>query len=681
MLKLPRLEISQSDYSAHVDALLRDDSCIIFLDTNILAKMFALYKGARDEFAAWVEATKEKNRIKIPAWCIQEYSNRVVRHKLQDYTSNYGTSLGTTLKILPQLIDQLSTSMNDTAAVQKGFTNRQAYLDKVFDAQEELLELLRNVNLPKRNADSPAAIHKEVIRLFEDIVLPSDIFALMQGCYEDYAMRYANKVPPGFQDEKQKDRNQIGDYIIWRELLQAVKDSINIQTGEPAIKKILYVSNDLKNDWVYRPSHVINARNISVGNPEEGGIYLIDPRLEYEINLAAGQEIDIVLISFTQLASALSRWQRGSFTLLASAVQALDAAEPAAESIAHTNATGSEGAAGSEDAAANNSADSEDSEVTRVDTETTIPNASPDVTIQVDEPSNAEPNITSATEPNTILVETDIDIIDSSLELVTQLVPYSSTALADSNYSIPNNPIGYIIADLKSHTWDIQTKAINKISSYIINTSTPDELFVLGRNILQTAEGDSFSAKYFIERFPHNLAGSLPQSICHLFNGMMYEIYFDSERQFRGAKGKTTYLNLLYKIYRNNPLLKDCEPFLQAVLKPHDNDVLHIPDVNDINHTITLDFIQSIYPEFEFKLTKCLIDGNLITREIDDFGSEDTHHLLRLRSHDTTVEEVVAAIADSRYIPNGFYTGTYTLNGSPMSPPTPSDFIVRGLYA
>lgn len=286
MMTFPKMVISAKDYNDHITALLKDQECIIFLDTNILSKMYSLYATARSEFYSWVRLNKDDNRIKVPAWCIHEYSNKVVRNELGQYTSAVTGLLKTNSKSLPQLIRHLTFFIDDKTATDAGYTDRNDLLAKIFDAQEKLVAVLPTTQIAKRIANSETDVHKEIMDMFGDIILQSDIFSLMKNCYGDYETRFANKMPPGFQD-KGKGRNEIGDYVIWRELMEAAKlDSI---------KKIIYVSDDLKNDWVYAPPFILNAANKREGNPqEEGRIYLVDPRLEYEISIAVNHPVDII---------------------------------------------------------------------------------------------------------------------------------------------------------------------------------------------------------------------------------------------------------------------------------------------------------------------------------------------------------------------------------------------------
>ncbi len=64
----------------------------------------------------------------------------------------------------------------------------------------------------------------------------ADWLTLVEG---DAKKRYAQKVPPGYEDDK-KETNSYGDYILWR---QCIEQCINEETP------LLFVTSDAKGDW------------------------------------------------------------------------------------------------------------------------------------------------------------------------------------------------------------------------------------------------------------------------------------------------------------------------------------------------------------------------------------------------------------------------------------------------
>ena len=117
---------------------------------------------------------------------------------------------------------------------------------------------------------------------------------------------------------------------------------------------------------------------------------------------------------------------------------------------------------------------------------------------------------------------------------------YSEDALSDIDFSInSDSEVGDILKGLKSYNFYIQNDAINKICDINWGLINGDECFVLGRNILQSAEGDVNGAADFLLNIRKRLS-SLPEKVAwDILSGVVYEIYFDNTSKFRNViKGK-----------------------------------------------------------------------------------------------------------------------------------------------
>lgn len=128
--------------------------------------------------------------------------------------------------------------------------------------------------------------------LLEDCLLPGfsdEDIAKIEKEGED---RYANKVPPGYMDDEKED-NKYGDLIIWKEM---------IELANTTKRNIFFVSNDAKEDWIYRVSGKTWGPRIELireFKKETGGdllfhIYSLDQFLE---NFGEGfNEVDLKVI-------------------------------------------------------------------------------------------------------------------------------------------------------------------------------------------------------------------------------------------------------------------------------------------------------------------------------------------------------------------------------------------------
>ena len=62
----------------------------------------------------------------------------------------------------------------------------------------------------------------------------------LEKIYKEGAIRYANKIPPGYSDVKKPEPNRYGDLILWYQLIEHAK---------LCKKPIIFVTDDAKEDW------------------------------------------------------------------------------------------------------------------------------------------------------------------------------------------------------------------------------------------------------------------------------------------------------------------------------------------------------------------------------------------------------------------------------------------------
>lgn len=129
---------------------------------------------------------------------------------------------------------------------------------------------------------------------------------------------------------------------------------------------------------------------------------------------------------------------------------------------------------------------------------------------------------------------------------------YLGIALADEQYNSTINCMDHYINELKTYNWYKQNPAINEITSLkeikFPNTiENRSSFFVLGRNILQSAEGSSGEAIRFMENFSKYINGWNSVFKKALIDGMLYEVFFDSKGKIRPKGFKATFYEDLCK--------------------------------------------------------------------------------------------------------------------------------------
>lgn len=157
---------------------------------------------------------------------------------------------------------------------------------------------------------------------------------------------------------------------------------------------------------------------------------------------------------------------------------------------------------------------------------------------------------------------------------------YSKKAYADKSFTFKKESrIKKIVADLKSCNWYTQEYAINSVDCLDFQNSSCNELFVLGRNIYQAADGKCFACQRFIDEFQSNIK-ILNQAKFHILNGMSYEIYFNSSNQIRANFKIGFYQKVLYLL--ELPEFNGSSNFISYKLGKATDRLLYIPNQNEI---------------------------------------------------------------------------------------------------
>src|SRR5574341_250006 len=173
-------------------------------------------------------------------------------------------------------------------------------------------------------------------------------------------------------------------------------------------------------------------------------------------------------------------------------------------------------------------------------------------------------------------------------ELITE---YSSEALADHFYKPVDSPVDNIVIALRSHNWYTQNPAIDQIWNTDLDTAEKDELFVLGRNIYQAGCGGSHSAENFLSRLDVELSGTDANAVFHIFNGMLYEIYFDSQGRKRESC-KADMIDQVFSIANKTSYSKSFK-FIRQALKPYAKELFYMPgQITDIVIDITTEILE-----------------------------------------------------------------------------------------
>lgn len=227
------------------------------------------------------------------------------------------------------------------------------------------------------------------------------------------------------------------------------------------------------------------------------------------------------------------------------------------------------------------------------------------------------------------------------------LFSFSEVALADVDFNIHGKePIYEIIRQLKTRNWHRQNPAIEKLSKIDLTVLSNDQAFILGRNIYQCACGDVNNAVYFIENLRQSLSSFTSNKAQCVLAGIFYEIYFNSEGDFRGLKIKGKCISNVFKIQTVKKYSK-CIRFIQKELEPYKNQLAVVP--NNPPMIIELEIIAT--KTSPHKLRKLIFADNNLIVPTDENDEEVSNKMWRLSFGKFSLETLASNISDACFIP------------------------------
>lgn len=156
--------------------------------------------------------------------------------------------------------------------------------------------------------------------------------------------------------------------------------------------------------------------------------------------------------------------------------------------------------------------------------------------------------------------------------------PYTESAYNDGTYVSLNSNVNEIISGLKSYTWDTQNVAVNKLRRIYKIITDKNDLFVIGRNLLQAAQGGAFDCQKEISYA--NLRKYIWQGENHVLNGILYEMYFDKSNQFRDSQKGMNMIDGIANILVYPEFKNSCK-FIQMALAEYKDKLCYMPGSPD----------------------------------------------------------------------------------------------------
>lgn len=211
---------------------------LVIFDTNILLNLYRYNKQTCDDLLNYMQSFGD--RIWMPYQVGWEYNNNRMEVAYKSQMA---------CEVLSKKLD------DDRIALENFFRqhfHHHPYLQhkEFFKRYDRYVNLLKNYLEELRQNDNgyfdDDTILKELGELYDGRV--GDDFSAedLKAIYSEGKNRYAGKIPPGYKDDTQEkrtagERHLYGDLIVWKQIIQKAAD---------AEKDVIFVSNDLKEDWM-----------------------------------------------------------------------------------------------------------------------------------------------------------------------------------------------------------------------------------------------------------------------------------------------------------------------------------------------------------------------------------------------------------------------------------------------
>jgi hypothetical protein len=223
---------------------------------------------------------------------------------------------------------------------------------------------------------------------------------------------------------------------------------------------------------------------------------------------------------------------------------------------------------------------------------------------------------------------------------------YAEEAKADVDFPRPKgNKVSKLLDALQSRNWPTQAPAVDAVLELDWKSVTKDQIFVLGRNIYQCADGSERRSIAILDNLRGELAQLPAEAAGHLLNGMFFEVYFNKAGEFRGRKLKGRYLDRLLKLQTAKKFGPSID-FIRKALHPYKAFLPILPSTTPEIAEFVMTVKKSDPPLVRsLKLRNCEL--LTMTEEDEDFPSD----VWKLSFVKFTIERLKRRLAEAWSIP------------------------------
>lgn len=212
-----------------------EDSLIVF-DANVLLNLYRYNEDARTEFINVIKFYKE--RLWIPYQVGLEFHRR--REEIMRKNAKAYNVLAE--KISKELVGVVSSL--ESEYTRHPYISIKDIKKRVEKCAESITKTLEKQALAHPDYSNGDEILQSITKLFDGRVGSDFEEKDLEALYKEGEKRYANKIPPGYCDEKNKKdkgkRSLYGDLVVWKQTIHHCKEQA---------KSLIFITDDHKPDW------------------------------------------------------------------------------------------------------------------------------------------------------------------------------------------------------------------------------------------------------------------------------------------------------------------------------------------------------------------------------------------------------------------------------------------------
>jgi peptidoglycan hydrolase CwlO-like protein len=203
---------------------------ILIFDANVLLNLYRYSDSTRNTILNLIE--RFKDRIWLPHQSALEY-NKNRYEVIADQEKAY--------KEFTEKITQIQTDLQSTSKPPFLSDSVHKDLNKVFEKVTSEVEESIKKYCDYLKADP---IYEKLSNLFKDRITEPFNEKTLNEIYKEGEERYKLKIPPGYEDEKNKEGNRkFGDLVLWKQIIYKTKKEKS---------PVIFITDERKMDWWWK---------------------------------------------------------------------------------------------------------------------------------------------------------------------------------------------------------------------------------------------------------------------------------------------------------------------------------------------------------------------------------------------------------------------------------------------